>query len=134
MNNKLYNQSNNELNKVKKELLNQSIIGFLMSVLLVIPFLLWQGKDEYMSNFYLLVLTGISSVIANYSLGFYFVLYISKNEKRIMISTIYSGIFTIIVSLVFIYLFGLLGAGISTILGVFSLYFFRKKEAKIVRL
>lgn len=122
------------LKKVKKELFIQSGIGFLLSVILVLVFLEWQGKIEFKDSIYLFGLLGFSTILSNTSLVYYFEMYITNNERKIMYSTVKSGIFTIVVTTLLIYLFGMSGAGIAAVLSALALLYYRKKETEEIKI
>ncbi len=110
---------------IKKQLF---IIIPLLS-LAIIPVLFWQNKPDYTHYIlvFYLILIGVS--LMNYSLIYHYKLYILHKDYKILKTLIYSGISSLLIGFILIYLFGIYGAAISFMFSGVLLTFFRKKMA-----
>ncbi len=118
------------LYRTKKDLIKQSIICFILSGFVLIIFLYWQDKADYQQYIFLFPILGISSIIVNISLIYYFEMLIFHKEKSILLSTLKSCILNFVVAVPLIKYFGVTGAAIATIIGAVLLFYFRRFELK----
>ena len=123
-----------EINKhfkgFKKSFMKQIIIIVAILVLAVFPILKWQNIPMYEDYIYIFFILVVASAIINYSLVYHFYLYIKQKDKTILILTVKSGVFNLIVTIGLTYLFGVLGTCIAFFLTSICIIYLRKSSSK----
>ncbi len=113
----------------KKSLRQQIIFIIILLLIIIKPILYWQNKESYQSYLPLFLLILTSVLLMNYSLAEHFKLYILHKDKRILYILTVSGIVSLLSAILFTYLFGLYGTGVSFLLTGVLMYFLRIHES-----
>jgi O-antigen/teichoic acid export membrane protein len=107
-----------QFHKIKNEMISQVVkYSIIISVLLVIgikPVLWLVGKESLMDNYNLFYILILANVFLNFSLVWHYALYSLGNIKAVFYSTALGALLNVILNIIFIYSFGLLGAGLAT--------------------
>lgn len=115
-----------KLARYKKLLFSHSLIASVVSMLVVYPVLLWQGKESFASFWPLAILLTFGMFLMNISLGYHAYLYIKHRERKILEITIVSGIINVVSTYLLCTYFGLYGAGIAFLITGTAMYLLRK--------
>ncbi len=113
----------------QRSMRKQLTVISLILIILIFPLLKWQGREDYIERLpvFFLVLTGV--VLMNLSLVEHFMLYVKHKDKRILRILVLSGAFSLLSAILFTYLLGLYGTGLSFMLTGLMMYWLRKSEA-----
>ncbi|HET8810833.1 MAG TPA: polysaccharide biosynthesis C-terminal domain-containing protein [Flavobacteriaceae bacterium] len=119
-----------KLSSYKKLLFSHSLIASLVSLLVVYPVLLWQGKESFANFWPLAILLTFGMFLMNISLVYHAYLYIKHRERKILEITIIAGIINVVSTYFLCTYFGLYGAGIAFLITGISMFWLRKGSIK----
>lgn len=109
---------------IKKTII-ATIVGALLALLLIQPFLEILGRNEYFSYLNIFYIFLLSQALMCASDFFQLDLYVRNMDKEIMYSSLLSGLLTFIIQVILVFLYGIYGAVTATLLGVIILTYFR---------
>ncbi|MDY8138680.1 oligosaccharide flippase family protein [Aquimarina sp. 2201CG5-10] len=119
-------QIKNMISKFSKELYITVILISILIAIMIYPTLHWLDKEDFSLQLpvYFVVLVG--NIMLNFSLLFHFLLYSYKKDKQILKPALFAAILNVILNMIFIPIFGILAAAISTLIS-FGLILFLKR-------
>jgi len=110
-----------------RELYLTTIGVSLIIVFLIFPILTWLNKEEFSNQISIYFIVLMANIIFNISLFYHFMLYAYKKDKLIFKPTFYACIINIMLNIVFIPMFGIIAAAISTLVS-FSIILVLKRK------
>lgn len=120
----------------KKQIIQYSILGFILSIIFIYPLLWFLDKTVLFDSLVSYIVLLVSTLLFCFSFIYHYALYTYKKDISILKATILSFVFNILLSFILIPIFGILGAAIAQlfsfcILLIAKLFFWKNCKSKL---
>ena len=116
--------------KFSKELILYTLVAVFGVLCLIYPLLIFVEKNELLQHLDVFVIMVITRLIFNISLLYHFYLYVTKNDKIIMNSTLLAVVLNIVLNVILIPILGMNGSAFATLIGFLVILLLKFRFAK----
>lgn len=119
-----------EYNRLKSFIMKKvgiySIILGALTAIMIHPILYFINKQEYYQEIFTFYVLILSNIFLNVSLVYHYVLYAFKKDHSLFITTTLTAVLSVVFNLIFIALFGIIGAALALLLSYITLTLMKK--------